>query len=157
MSATELVVRPARLNDVEKMQVMISRYAERRLMLNRKLLELYSDIREYQVVARGDEILGTCALHIFWSDLAEIRALTVAEELQGKGYGKKLVEACIAEARLLGLKRVFALTYVGDFFLRIGFRAAAKEELPQKVWMECVRCPKFPNCDEQALLKDVDG
>ena len=155
MSGTEIVVRPARLTDVDKMQAVISRYAERRLMLNRKLLELYSDVREYQVVARGEEILGTCALHVFWSDLAEIRALTVAEELQGRGYGVKLVEACIAEARALGIVRVFALTYVGDFFRKLGFRDAAKHELPQKVWMECVRCPKFPNCDEQALLKDV--
>ncbi|HNW91702.1 MAG TPA: N-acetyltransferase [bacterium] len=156
MADAALVVRPARLTDVEKMQALISRYAERRLMLNRKLLELYSDIREYQVVARGDEILGTCALHIFWSDLAEIRALTVAEELQGRGYGGRLVDACIAEARHLGIRRVFALTYVGGFFQKIGFRDAAKSELPQKVWMECVRCPKFPNCDEQALVKDLD-
>ncbi len=151
----EVVIRPARLADVEQMQLIISRYADQHLMLNRKLMELYSDIREYRVAARGDEVLGTCALHIFWSDLGEIRALTVSEKLKGHGYGRQLVAACIDDARALGLKRVFALTYVRDFFRKVGFQDVPKEKLPQKVWMECVRCPKFPDCDEQALVMDL--
>lgn len=146
------VIRLAQLGDVEKMQALINHFATGNTMLSRSLLELYSNIRDYVVVARGDEILGTCALHIYWSDLAEIKALTVSEALQGKGWGRRLTEFCLKEARRLGIRRVFALTYQDQFFTKLGFALINRDQLPQKVWMECINCIKFPNCDEKAMM-----
>jgi amino-acid N-acetyltransferase len=92
------------------------------------------------------------ALHICWSDLAEIKSLAVREEDQDQGVGKTLAEACIEEARGLGIATLFALTYKPTFFEKLGFKRVDVQELPRKVWGECQRCPKFPNCDETALL-----
>jgi amino-acid N-acetyltransferase len=117
--------------------------------------ELYDHLRDYKVCTEdaGDEILGTCAVHVCWEDLAEIRSLVVRKEWEGKGVGTRLTKACLKEANTLGVKRVFVLTNVLGFFERLGFTRVDKSTLPHKVWSDCVRCVKFPDCDEEALLR----
>ncbi|WP_206811893.1 N-acetyltransferase [Paradesulfitobacterium ferrireducens] len=148
-------VRKAKLTDVEPLLALINRYAEQGLMLPRSRNMVYESIREFSIVEEGGTIIGVASLHILWNDLAEIRALAVAETAQGQGVGKLLVKTLIEEALDLGCERVFALTYQPGFFERCGFRIAGKEEMPHKVWKECINCVKFPNCDEIAVIKSI--
>ena len=104
---------------------------------------------------RPDELAGACALHITWEDLGEIRSLVVDPKFQGQDLGYRLVEACLHEARELGLRRIFVLTYIPDYFERFGFKHIKKTELPQKIWADCFKCIKFPDCDEVAMTRQV--
>ncbi|MFQ5987242.1 MAG: N-acetyltransferase [Dehalococcoidia bacterium] len=145
-------VEKARIGDIPQIQRLVNYFADKGEMLPRSLSELYENIRDLFVVRDGDEVIACAALHVFWSDLAEIRAVAVAEEKQDKGAGALLVEACLEETRSLGIETVFCLTYKPDFFERLGFHQVDMMELPRKVWGECQRCPKFPHCDEVALV-----
>jgi amino-acid N-acetyltransferase len=151
-----LNIRPARVGDVPAIQELIRTFADRKLMIRRSPGELYESIREF-FVAVDDEgrVIGCAALHVFWEDLAELKCLAVSETAQGRGVGRKLVDACWASAAELEIKTVFTLTYVANFFERCGFRQIEKAELPHKIWNECVRCPLFPNCTEIALIRTV--
>lgn len=142
----------ARIDDVPQIQKLVNHFAAKGEMLPRALSEIYEHIRDFCVVRSEEGVVGCGALHVFWSDLAEIRALAVAEEVQDKGVGALVMEACIEEARALGIATVFCLTYRTDFFERFGFHEVDKKELPHKIWAECLRCPKFPDCDEVALV-----
>ena len=142
----------ARVSDVPQMHKLINSFADKGEMLARSLSEIYENIRDYFVVRQGERVIACGALHISWSDLAEIKSLAVAEDSQKQGIGDQLVEACLKEARALGIPTVFCLTYKPAFFERLGFSQLDKMELPHKVWGECYRCPKFPNCDEVALI-----
>ena len=122
----------------------------------RSLAELYEDIRDFTVVEEEGRIVGCCALHIIWEDLGEIRSLAVAGDSEGKGWGSQLVQACIDEARELALVKLIALTVSPDFFIRQGFQMIDKAEVPQKIWSECFHCPRFPNCNEEALILRLD-
>ncbi|MBM3254399.1 MAG: N-acetyltransferase, partial [Candidatus Omnitrophica bacterium] len=113
------------------------------------------NIRDYFVFINSEEIIGTVALHICWEDLGEIKALAVKERFQEKGIGVRLVKRALTEAKALKLKKVFALTYVPEFFRKLGFREIDKKSLPQKIWGECVNCVKFPNCTETALILKI--
>ena len=136
---------------------LIRTFADRKLMIRRSLGELYESIREFIVATDDDgQVVGCVALHVFWEDLAELKCLAVSEQAQGRGVGRKLVDACWEEALELELGSVFALTYVADFFERCGYHQIDKAELPHKIWNECVRCPLFPNCNEVALIRCVD-
>ncbi|TET40262.1 MAG: N-acetyltransferase [Dehalococcoidia bacterium] len=145
-------VEKARIGDIPQIQRLVNYFADKGEMLPRALSELYENIRDLFVVRDGDEVVACAALHVFWSDLAEIRAVAVAEEIQDKGAGALLVQACLEEARSLGIDTIFCLTYKPDFFARLGFRQVDKMELPRKIWGECLKCPKFPDCDEVALV-----
>lgn len=148
--------RKATIRDVPEMQKLINSFADLGELLPRSLNQLYEDIRDFIVLESDSRIIGTCALHINWEDLAEIKALTIDEGFQSKGLGRQMVEGCLKEARELGVARVFALTYKPDFFKRLGFRDIDKSELPHKVWNECIHCVKFPNCGEIAVVIDLD-
>ena len=124
-------------------------------MLSRSLSELYESLRDFFVVEEDGRILGAAALNIVWDYLAEIRSVAVSEDAGGKGVGTLVVQACIEEARELGLKRLFCLTYKPDFFARFGFHVVDKAELPHKVWGACIKCVKFPDCDEIAMIQDL--
>src|SRR5690554_3403744 len=147
--------RKARMTDVENLHALINSYAGQGLMLPRSRSMIYESLREFTVVEEDGEFLGTGGLHIIWEDLAEIRALALKAEAMGRGLGRKLVEKLLAEARELGIPRVFALTYQREFFEKCGFRLINKEQMPHKVWKECINCPKFPNCDEHAMMIEV--
>lgn len=146
-----MIIRKARLTDVEEIHQLVNNYAEKGLMLSRPRSMLYEYIREFAVAETDGEIVGTGALHIMWADLAEIRAVAVKENYMGQGVGRKLVEYFLQEARELGIPRVFTLTYQPEFFQKMGLAVVDKNNLPQKVWKECINCPKFPNCDEICL------
>lgn len=150
------VVRRARVADAGEIQRLITPFADRDEMLHRPLAELYENIRDFYVVEEeGGALAGCGGLHVVWSHLAEIKSLAVAEDRQGRGYGKRIVLACLEEARELGLQTAFALTYKPEFFTRLGFRIVDKSHLPHKVWNECIRCPKFPGCGEIAVVYDL--
>jgi len=152
-----LKVDKATINDITRMHQLINHFADRHEMLPRSLAEMYENIRDYFVI-RGadDQVIACVALHVCWSDLAEVKSLAVFEESQKKSVGAQLVQACLNEAKELGIPTVFCLTYKSGFFEKLGFTLIDKMELPQKVWNECFHCPKFPNCDEQALVYHLE-
>jgi amino-acid N-acetyltransferase len=151
------LIRRARVSDVVVMKQIISSYSKDELMLARSLSEMYENIRDYYVFETDREVVGCCALHIVWVDLAEILALAVKPECSRKGIGTKLVSACLDDARHLGMNEVFALTYVPEFFATMGFKIVDKNSLPRKIWTGCLRCPKFPDCNEIAVLKSINS
>lgn len=128
-------------------------FARKEQMIPRSLSELYETVRDFFVCEINGTVCGACALHIMWEDLAEIRSLAVDRKFQNRGVGKALVKRCLREAKSLGLRRVFALTYHPDFFKKLGFVDIDKATLPQKIWGDCLRCPRFPECDEHAIIK----
>ena len=148
-------LRKAKIADVAEMQRLINRFADKGDLLHRSLNQLYENIRDFYMLEDDGRVIGTCALHINWGDLAEIMALTVDDSYQGKGLGRRLIEACLDDSKDLGIYRVFALTYKPEFFVRHGFRYIEKSELPQKVWTECINCVKFPDCGEVAVIRDL--
>ncbi len=145
-------VEKAKISDVPQIHKLINGFAEKGLMLARPLSEIYESIRDFYVIREKGEVVACAALHISWSDLAEIRSVAVAEDKQRKGLGAKLVAACLKEAADLGIKDVFCFTYRPEFFKAQKFVDIDKMELPRKVWTDCFRCPRFPECDEIALI-----
>jgi len=150
-------VEKARISDATQMHELINYFADKDEMLARSLSEIYENIRDYFVVRQGERVIACASLHVMWSDLAEIKSVAVAEGSQGQGIGDQLVEACLKEAKELGMPTVFCLTYKPAFFERLGFSQLDKMELPRKVWGECYRCPKFPDCDEVALIYHLEA
>ncbi len=148
-------IEPARLSDAEAIHKLITHWADKGDMLHRPINEIYEAIRDFKVARIDGEVVACGSLHIMGADLAEVRSLAVRENLQAKGIGAAIVEACVADARGFGLERVFALTYRPGFFEKQGFRIAHVMEFPQKVWNECVRCPFFTNCKEVAVVRDL--
>ena len=149
------MIRKARIGDVKEIQKLLTNFASRGEMLSRSLSELYEALRDFYVFEEEGELLGTSALHIVWEDLAEVRSVAVAESAGRRGIGSQVVGACIEEARALGLKRLFCLTYKPEFFAKFGFKVADKAELPHKVWGDCIKCVKFPDCDEIAMILEL--
>jgi amino-acid N-acetyltransferase len=148
------MIRKAKLSDIKEIQRLIKLYAPRGGILLRSLSELYDQLRDFSVFVRDRKVVGICALHVCWDDLAEIRSLAVEEKDQNKGIGARLVKACLKEAAALGVKRVFALTYEPEFFGKLGFERVDKSALPHKIWADCLKCAKFPDCDEVAVVKE---
>jgi amino-acid N-acetyltransferase len=149
------VIRKATVSDVKKIQKLINYYAKRDRMLPRSLNELYENIRDFYVSAAGKNINGCCALHVDWEDLAEIKCLAVSSPVTGRDIGSRLMKSCLKDAKALKVKKVFALTYVPDFFEKFGFRKISKRKLPHKIWNECVKCIYFPRCKEIAVMKEL--
>ncbi|MFN3505588.1 MAG: N-acetyltransferase [Caldimicrobium sp.] len=149
-------IRKAKLSDVKYIYKLILHFSKKGDVIPRPLSELYEKVREFFVAEDKDLIIGVCSLHILWEDLAEIRSLVVNEENQRKGIGRKLVEASLKEARDLGIPKIFVLTTNPDFFKKLGFKEVSKQELPQKVWADCIKCSKFPDCDEIPLIRELD-
>ncbi len=152
------MIRKAKLQEVPQIFRLLSDFSGRWNILPRSLSELYSFVRDYFVYkedGRGEDILGIAALHVFWENLGEIRSLMVIPEQQGQGIGSKLVESCLEEARTLGLKQIFVLTDRLDFFRRFGFKEFPREKLHPRIWADCVKCLKFPDCDEVPMVLEL--
>jgi amino-acid N-acetyltransferase len=149
-------LRKAKMADAPAIQRLITIFASRDEMLHRSLGEVYESIRNFFVVEDEGSVVACGALQISWGNLAEIKSLAVAEAHQSRGHGKRIVLACLDEGRSLGLARLFALTYKPGFFEKLGFRVVDKSTLPHKVWNECIRCPKFPDCGEIAVVLDLE-
>ena len=148
-------IRKAKISDLKQVHKLINEYAKKEEMIPRSLSELYEDMRDFIVCEYNANICGVCALHIMWEDLAEIRSLAVDRAYRKMGIGRKLVRQCVKEAKRLGLQKVFALTYRPEFFKRLGFVDIDKTSLPQKIWGDCLRCPRFPECDEYAVIIEM--
>lgn len=149
-----MIYRKATMADIPAVHDLVNDYANSGLMLRRPIMMLYESVRDFVVAVDDDGgVVGVGGLHIMWQDLAEIRSLAVKPGLTKKGVGRGIVDFLVDEARALGLKRVFALTYQQGFFEKCGFAVVQKETLPQKVWKECVYCDKFHCCDEIAMIR----
>jgi amino-acid N-acetyltransferase len=148
-------IEKALISDATQIHKLINMYAEQGQMLARPLSEIYENIRDFFVVRDDGRLLACAALHIAWADLAEVKSLAVNEGFRHQGLAGQLVSACLAEAAELGIATVFCLTYVTPFFQKCGFNEVDKATLPHKIWGECYRCPKYPNCDEAALVYEV--
>lgn len=150
------IARKATVEDVEQIQQLISTFAARDLMLHRSLNELFETVRDFSVVADADRLLACSALHVNWDDLAELKCVAVDESMHGRGLGRLVVENCLQEAAKLKLRRVFTLTYQPGFFNKFGFQIVDRNTLPHKVWGECIKCHKFPDCQEVAMMYYVN-
>ncbi len=150
------MIRKASLKDVKKIHTLISEQAKGGHLLARAIADLYSQIRDFSVAIDDDtgEIIGCGALRIVWEDLAEVRSVAVQSQRQSKGVGRKLIGTLIEESRELGIKKVFVLTYRVSLFSKMGFSLMDKGLLPHKIWADCVKCPKFPECDEVAMVME---
>jgi amino-acid N-acetyltransferase len=147
-----MIPEKAKISDVKHMHKLINYYADRDEMLPRSLSEIYENIRDFFIIRKGNKVVACAALHVAWEDLAEIKSSAVDNKYMRQGLGALLVEACLNEAKELGIPTVFVLSYKPEFFKKCGFSRIDKNDLPQKVWGECFRCSKFPNCDETALI-----
>jgi len=149
------MLRKAQITDIREIWKLLTFFAGHGDMLSRSLSELYESVRDFYIIEEDGKLIGAAALHIVWEDLAEVRSVAVAEDVERKGIGTQLVNSCLEEAKSLGLKRIFCLTYKPDFFARFGFHIVDKSELPHKVWGDCIKCVKFPDCDEIAMILDL--
>ncbi len=154
-SADQVRAVPATVQDAPGIQQLVSHWAAQGQMLPRTLAETYENLRDFFVIRQRDEVIACAALHIMWSDMAELKSLAVDPNRQSGGHGSLLVAACVEEGKRLGMQQLFALSYRPGFFERLGWQQADVMSLPRKVWNECYRCPKFPGCDEIALTYDL--
>ncbi len=158
-SGEGMAVRKAGMQDISQLLRLINGYAGQGIMLPRTEFEISENIRDFTVVAVGERIVGCAALHFYTPTSGEIRSLAVDSAARGAGAGRKMMEALELEARNFGLESVFAFTYIPDFFARLGYVTIDRGELPLKAWKDCLRCPKFQCCDENAVIKylETDG
>lgn len=145
----------AKVSDADTMHRLINHFADKGDVLPRALSEIYEGIKDFFVVRNEGKVVACAALHVTWLDLAEIRSVVVEEGSQNQEIGSSLARACLDEAKALGIPTVFSLTREPAFFEKLGFHLVDKAELPRKVWGECYRCPKFPDCDEVAVIYHV--
>jgi amino-acid N-acetyltransferase len=155
------MIRNATMADIKAIHGLLSHFAAQGLLLGRALSSLYDQLRDFKVCVAPDApasasateiVIGSAALHVSWENLAEIRSLAVLERFHGQDIGTQLVQSCLDEANRLGITKVFTLTYQPGFFKKLGFLEIDKNELPHKVWSDCINCPKFPDCNETALI-----
>jgi amino-acid N-acetyltransferase len=149
----DAVCRKATLDDVDILYHLIEGYAEKGIMLPRSRETLARQIDTFIVAELGEIIVGCGSLCRLGNELVEIRSLGISEGYKGKGIGSKLVDALLEEARRNDIPKVMALTYEVSFFRKNGFDVVDKEIFPEKVWTDCVNCPKQQCCDEIAVLK----
>jgi len=152
------MLRKARIGDVKTIHRLINLSARKGEMLSRSLMDIYNSLRDFFVYYDEDEslVIGVCAMNIIWENLAEIRSVYVDQNYRKKGIGRQLVEACISEAITLELYRIFSLTDKKEFFAKLGFKEVDRSTLPQKIWSDCFRCPKYPDyCDEVAMIIEL--
>ncbi|MCX7759649.1 MAG: N-acetyltransferase [Hydrogenothermaceae bacterium] len=143
-----MAIRKAVVKDAPQIFKILQYFALKEVLLPRSLNSIYENIRDFFVYEDEGKIVGVGSLHIYWEDLAEIKSLAVEENYQYKKIGSQIVKACLEEAKELGIKQVFALTYVPEFFEKLGFKITDKSLFPQKVWTECIHCVKFNDCKE---------
>ena len=148
-----MIYRKARFDDIESIFGLVHIYAAQGEMLPRSRNTLYENLRDMVIAESGSEGVGVGALHIMWDRLAEVRMMAIAPAYMRRGIGTEIVRLLLDEGDALGIEKVFTLTYKPDFFRKLGFIRISREELPQKVWKECIDCPKYPNCDEIAMIK----
>ncbi|TVY00507.1 N-acetyltransferase [Cohnella terricola] len=150
-----VICRNALTEDVEALFELIKGYAEKGIMLPRSREALTRSIDTFIVAEDEGRLIGCGSLCQLGSDLVEIRSLGIAEGYKGQGIGSRLVDALIEEAKIQGIPKVMALTYEAAFFQKNGFVIVEKEIFPEKVWTDCVNCPKQHCCDEIAVVRVI--
>ncbi len=151
-----MMIRKAVVADVTEIKKLIEPFVKEGLILPKSLHALYTSIRDFWIMTDdGGLFIGCSAVQVSWDDIGEIRTLAVRKDMQGRGYGLELVEKCLNEAKELGLKKVFTLTYKEGFFRKAGFKNVDKSKLPNKIWADCIHCPHFPDCDETAMIYTI--
>ena len=149
-------LKKAKLSDIPSMQELIKKEVQEGIILKRSDDEVATNIRSYVLAYKDNKLIGYGALHIHSPTLSEVRSLIVSEDARGMGVGKKIVNFCINEAKELGVKEILALTYIADFFKKLGFKEIEKEKIPDhKIWLDCVKCIHFPICNEISLIYKV--
>lgn len=151
----KLKIRKAVMGDAKAIHSLVNKFAKKDDMLPRSLNDIYENIRDFFICTDDDVLIAACALHILWEDLAEVRSIAVSRQYQSHGIGKKLINLCIKEAKQLGIQKLFALTYHPGYFNKLGFHEIEKNDLPHKIWGDCLKCPKFPDCSEVAVIKEL--
>jgi amino-acid N-acetyltransferase len=153
------LIRKATIKDIKTIHQLLQHYGRLGELLPRPLSELYDHVRDFTVYEdpRAKSVVGCCALQFCWEDLAEIRSLAVQPEYVGKGIGRQLADAVLEEARRYDVKQIFTLTYRPEFFVQLDFHRIDRSELPIKIWSGCITCVKYPDCDEIAMMKQLDG
>lgn len=149
------MIRKANVHDAKAIHALILNHSRDGKVIARSLNEIYERIPSFFVVEENGELIGCCCLYIMWEDLAEIKSLGVVDEMQGKGVGALLMDAAFKMAAELKVSRVFALTLAPEFFEKFGFERVDVNELPKKIWMECVNCVYYPDCIEVAMIRNV--
>ena len=157
-----ITVRPARSEDVPRIFENIGYWASQGKMLVRPMQNIFENLRDFFVAEvqtpSGPEFAGNGAVHVLWGDIAEVRGLCVKPDIVASGVGRKLVAACEAEARHMGIPVLFAWTYSVEFFEKCGFTLIDKsKDLHPRVWSECLRCPFFVGCNENGMIKRLEG
>jgi len=155
VSSYLIQVRPAQVQDVEQMYQLMLPFMLDKTLITRDQDDIFEHLQEFIIAFKGDALVGVTALHVYDSNLAEVRSLVVSPKAQRMSIGHKLVKACEDMGKQLGVTRIFALTYIDKFFIEQGYTIVAKESLPQKVWTVCIHCPKFSHCDEIAMVKNI--
>ena len=152
------MIRKATIKDVKPIHRLLQEYGKKEELLARPLSQLYDHVRDFSVHVdnKGQLLTGCCALQFCWEDLAEIRSLAVHPDHRGKNIGTKLTETVLKEAKTFNVKKVFTLTYKPDFFKQFGFTQIERSDLPLKIWADCIICVKFPDCDEIAMMKELE-
>ncbi len=150
-----MIYRKPTFADIEDIFHLVNGYADDGVMLARSRNTLYETIRDMIIaVDDGGHVVGVGGLHVIWDELAEVRTMAVSPAMTRQGIGAEIVKRLLEEGRALGVKQFITLTYKPGFFQTLGFRIIQKEQLPHKIWKECIDCPKFPNCDEIAMVLD---
>lgn len=152
---TNIIIRDASLDDVESIYNLIKPYVEKGDLLPRSKDDIADHIRNFIVAEDNTKIIGCMAIKFYSKELVEFRTLVVKETHQGMGIGRRLVEKGIELVRGMGVKRVFVLTRMEKFFQKLGFETVKKEIFPEKVWFDCMLCPKLNTCDEIAMVKNI--
>ena len=146
-------IRKAHIKDAYRIQALLKQYAAEGELLIRPMGDIFAQIRDFFVLDKNGRPAGIVALHVYWEDLGEIRSFLVTKGARGKGLGEELITEAIKEAKLIGIKKVFALTKIPDFFLKYGFKKISRSKLPHKIWRDCFNCAKYPkHCDETAVI-----
>ncbi len=148
-----MFARKAKLPDAGDIHRIIFDYSENGTLLPRSLAEICENIRDFHVVEDEGHIIGCGALHLYGTHLAEVRSIAVFPEYKGKGAGRLLIDALMAEADEQSVNCVCLFTRIPEFFGHLGFTVAQREELPDKIYKDCVNCPKLQACDEVAMVR----
>ena len=153
------IIRKATVQDIKTIHQLLQHYGQIGELLARPLSELYDHLRDFTVFEdkNTQRVVGCCALQFCWEDLAEIRSLAVQPEFVGQGIGRQLADAVLTEARGYNVRQIFTLTYRPEFFDRLDFHRIDRSQLPIKIWSGCITCVKYPDCDEIAMMKQLDG
>ncbi|KAA9025730.1 N-acetyltransferase [Niallia endozanthoxylica] len=148
-------IRRAKISDIDRLHELINIYSEKEILLPRTKESLYQNIFSIFVAEKDGEVIGSASLTILDKELAEIRSLVVDTSALKMGIGRMLVEKIVEETKRLGIEKLISLTYQVEFFEKCGFEITVKDNMPQKVWKDCITCPKLHHCDEIAMIMYV--